>query len=153
MRTACIVIIALTLFSVTANAQQVTPSDAKRAERVAGLTDWVKRDGRNSFLAANGAQGFRLGYDNLPARRKVYKDDDRGIIYAVNLLQLNGREVHVLFNTTTDQSTLWRVGQSGAIDDVFVITTTTTFLSKDPHLTLLEETIAYLESEMRKARH
>lgn len=159
MRTACIVIIALTLFSVTANAQQVTPSDAKRAERVATLIDWVKREGRDSQLDGKAAHALGLtpGFEPIPARRKAFQDDGIGhtnFVYAVNLLQVDGRGVRVLFRTTTRVSTLWLIGQSGTIESVAEYTREAGIQNpKDHRLKLLEETIAYLETEMRKAQH
>jgi hypothetical protein len=150
------VMIVTVLLAATAASGQIAPPDAKRAERVAALIQWVDKQGKDSALDGLAAQalGLEQGVEKIPAKRKAFQDDGIRIVYAVNRLQVDGKEVHVLFRVTTMVATDWLIGQTGAVETVAELRRGGSMQQiKDPRLKLLEETIAYLETEMRKANH
>jgi len=68
-------------------------------------------------------------------------------MYVVKLLEVNGREVHVLYRMNVPTpSTLWRIDDSGALTVTGLARPTTLSNPHDPYLSRLEETISYLEN-------
>ena len=57
MGSSFVVILAL-LFSVTVVTAEIAPPNAKRAERLAPLIEWVKKEGRDNTLEARAAQAL-----------------------------------------------------------------------------------------------
>lgn len=132
---------------IGAASAQTAPPDKRRAERVAALIEWVKKEGKPSILDTYAAHVLGLGDSALPVRRKAFQDDDSKIMYVVKLLEVNGREVHVLYRMNVPtSSTLWRIDDLGALTVTGLATPTTLSNPHDPYLSRLEETISYLEN-------
>lgn len=155
MRTILGAMLALLIIGTAAYAQ-VAPPDARRASRLAALIEWVRRDGRKSTLRKtldeNPARLLGLWhFEDIPVRRKAYQDDTTNIIYEITSLSVNSRETYVLARIIPKESLAWKMDALGTIQAVLESTPSGNSLSNDPHLKALEETISYLENEMRKA--
>jgi hypothetical protein len=149
MRLRLVLGLALVLLPSAPASARVAPADVKRADRVAMLIDWAKKEGRPSKLAGEIAHefGFEQGRDDFPVVRKGFQDDITRTIYVVNLLQVGNEEAYVLFRTTTETSTIWKVVSSGAIEDVYLVTRTQRGHSQDFFPARLEETLDFLEGQ------
>jgi hypothetical protein len=134
------------LLMATAIHAQVAPADAKRAARTAALIEWVKRDGGDNRLQGSVAQPMGLGHgDDIPVRRKAFQNDTTNVIYSIDLVNLDSRESYVVYRTIPGQTILWKMDKLGTIEAVLVSLRSGNRLTNDPHLSILEETMSYLE--------
>jgi len=146
------------LLMATAIHAQVAPTDPERAARLAALVEWTRGDGDNSRLQGGVVHVLGLGpREDIPSKREAYRDEKTNIIYGINLVTIDGHETSVLYHIIPGESVIWRMDNGGGIDAVVVFhPPPAPFPSptNDPHLSLLNQTMAYLESEMQKgAQH
>lgn len=151
MRTTLGAMLAL-LLTATAIHAQVAPANPKRAARLAALVEWTKKVGIATTLDGRVAQPLGLGHGkDIPVRRRAFRDISTNVIYGINLVSEDSREVYVVFRIIPGQTVLWKMDQRGAIEAVVVSTKVATGRSNDPHLSKLEETMSFLACEKNGA--
>jgi hypothetical protein len=150
MRTALIAFAAF-FISEAAVGAQIAPPDAKRAERINGLAIWMRNEGHDSQLPKDLALKLGLGEYDLPAKQKIYLNDQTNELYFVYLLKVNDAIRYVISLKSKMKSDIWNITESGAILVHLMWTPGGPRQSGDPNLDLYDQVVTVLEREMHRA--
>ena len=128
------------------------PPSASRRD-IATLTSWVRQQGRTSAL--DGPASKLLGLSEgtpLPVVRKAYEDDVTNIVYAFNLVSVDGTTRIVMIRTTNELSAHWLISDDGKILRAAEATRSVRQpVPNDKYFNYWLETKDYLLNEMSKA--